>query len=416
MLSSLIIALLRRSAFLFGFLIILSCSENGSDLESYSKNLSVSFDKTDAFELNPKYLSTYNYGCCLQISQDTLLVGYNKPNQSIDILNTKSLSPVKQVHLDNEGPNYVGTLRKMNYINDSLVLMLTQRELVVGKVNESNKIIVMDRFDLFNDDKHPITNFDYDRFKVEVISNSQLLDGSRPKLPYDSVNHRVYIRKYSTLSDNNLEYFTFNLGGWINLSNGSYSDVNSIMYPDFIRENGANLPFLYKQQVTILPKGLIYGFAVTPEIFLYEPTKNKDLVTVTPELKESKDYAKPISDFSGVSTSNLESTRKALLFFEHSAQHFPIVWDKYRKLYYRISKTETNEEQKDYRGHRIRRFGHHYLSIFNQEFDVLTEVKLPVDFDARILITQNSVLFPLKDPESENSFKLGQLIFPPNEK
>ncbi len=171
-------------------------------------------------------------------------------------------------------------------------------------------------------------------------------------------------------------------------------------------ENGSKIPYLYEPQFLLNGDQLIYSFASMPDFFVYD-LKDKSLEKkMLPKSALANVEAEPIEDFDGVSINDINSTMIGMRYSINSVQHFQPVWDKYREVYYRISKVKDTKGSNDFL---VKRFGNHVLTVLDSDFNFLGEIKLPDNFDASVLVTKDRILIPLKSQSVENTFELGEL-------
>lgn len=396
-------------------LILLQCSDwnSKSDKIELEANLKVVFKEQISIQINNKSINTYNYNCCIQAIDKEKVIGYNYAYRTLDIINVEKPDKISHLKLETEGPNSISSLQAMNYVNDSVILLLTKKELVLAKVvKDENRVKTTKTFLLSGGKESSIQKFNYDEYRLEFISNNNLMDGSRHILPYDKTNNRVFLRQFRVTPDHEREYFLYPIGGWLNLENGSYEELENLKYPKFIQDSGSDLPFLYQMNMTLTEEKAVFNFGVDSKIYecpINSLNNPKKVQSYFSEESKTNFSITPLEGYNGMSFSDLKSTEKGIRFFEHSAQYFPIYWDKYRNLYYKISKEKTQESQKSSKGHRIRRFGHHYISIFNEDFDLITEKRLPPNFDAKIIVLEKHIIFPIKDPPNESTLTFGTM-------
>ncbi|MFT6871980.1 MAG: hypothetical protein ACJAVN_000985 [Roseivirga sp.] len=195
-------------------------------------------------------------------------------------------------------------------------------------------------------------------------------------------------------------------GGWLDLNTGKYSEPN-IFYSKYLQENGVNIPYLYDVQTLWNGKELVYTFAASPSIFVYSPSSKSISEKVLPNSALANVTAKPLENFKGVRFDNVESTMVGMAYSINSVQHFQPIWDPYRKLYYRISKVKDTDGNKAFPP---KRYGNHVLTIYNEDFQMVGEAKLPEDFDATVLVTKDKLLVPLKTQDKEEELRFGRII------
>ncbi|NVK44468.1 MAG: DUF4221 family protein [Oceanospirillaceae bacterium] len=392
-----------HSVFMLSLMALCCCGKK----DSYNiSKVEVEF-KEVSLEIDGFFVNDYNRSCCLSSVGEKYLAGYNLPSRTVDLYDADNMIPIKQIKLLSEGPNAIGDLRNLIMIDLSNALVLTKNELIKVKVNEStNEFTVVSRHDLFDIQFNPIAGFDYQDFQLVVKNTFGLLIGLENTLAYDHEKDRVFLPKYSlTLNDFQAEYFSNELGGWVDLRNNTYEEL-PVFYSEYLRENGTQIPYLYDIQTLWNGSEIVYSFPASPEIFVFNLSSNKLKKQVVTAGSLSDGFAKPLEGFKGVSLENIEASMKGTSYSINSVQHFQPIWDPYRKLYYRVSKVKDTQGEKSLM---VKRFGNHVLTIFDEEFDILWEGEYPANFDATVLVTKDKLLVPLKDQESEDRFQLGTI-------
>ena len=391
---------------LVGMMILISCSENQ---EGKTKRLEVTFQTNELISVDERFVNNYNQSCCLAVFNDTFLAGYNKPRKTIDVFNTKSMISVTQYRIENVGPDAIGEVLGLSMNNNaSDIIIMTGNELVKTRVNSlTGGLRVVSRYDLKDFQDYKIKGFDYDNFQLAIKNTFGIRVGLENAMAYDSLSDRVYLAKYNVIqNDFQPEYFQHTLGGWLDLKTNSYIETN-LYFSDYLKENGVNIPYLYDVQTLWNGKELIYSFAASPNLFVYNPSSESVSKKVLPKDAKANVTAKPLKNYNGVRFGDTESTMVGMAYGINSVQHFQPVWDPYRKLYYRISKIKDTEGNKAFLP---KRYGNHVLTIYNDDFQMVGEASWPEDFDATVLVTKDKVLVPLKSQDKEDELRFGRVI------
>ena len=391
---------------LVGMMILISCSENQ---EGKTKRLEVTFQTNELISVDERFVNNYNQSCCLAVFNDTFLAGYNKPRKTIDVFNTKSMISVTQYRIENVGPDAIGEVLGLSMNNNaSDIIIMTGNELVKTRVNSlTGGLRVVSRYDLKDFQDYKIKGFDYDNFQLAIKNTFGIRVGLENAMAYDSLSDRVYLAKYNVIqNDFQPEYFQHTLGGWLDLKTNSYIETN-LYFSDYLKENGVNIPYLYDVQTLWNGKELIYSFAASPNLFVYNPSSESVSKKVLPKDAKANVTAKPLKNYNGVRFGDTESTMVGMAYGINSVQHFHPVWDPYRKLYYRISKIKDTEGNKAFLP---KRYGNHVLTIYNDDFQMVGEASWPEDFDATVLVTKDKVLVPLKSQDKEDELRFGRVI------
>lgn len=383
----------------------MSCSDNK---DKKTKTFDVIFQTNEIISVDERFVNNYNQSCCLATFDDTFLAGYNKPRKTIDVFDTKGMISVAQYDIQNEGPDAIGEVVGLSIINTSDIIIMTSSELVKAKVNSSTRgLSVISRYDLKDFQDHKIKGFDYDNFQLAIKNTFGIRVGLENAMAYDPLLNRVYLAKYNVIqNDFQSEYFQHHIGGWIDLAANSYTEPN-LYYSEYLKENGVSIPYLYDVQTLWNGKELIYSFAASPSLFVYNPSSESVSEKMLPTDALASVTAKPLENFEGVKFGNVKSTMKGMAYSINAVQHFQPIWDSYRKLYYRISKIKDTEGNESFPP---KRYGNHVLTIYNEAFEMVGESSWPEDFDATILVTKHKLLVPLKSQNVEEELKLGRII------
>lgn len=389
--------------FLLIFSIAVSCAEE----KESEKAFDIVFEKSQTIAIDGLFVNNYNEGCCLTVVHGKFLVGYNAPRKTLDVFDLERMTSMYQYTLENQGPDAIGKPLRLFMTDISEVFIITKNELIKAKSSPNKSLSVESRFDLNDYGQNKISNFDYDNFQLVVKNTFGIGVGLENTMAYDSVGDRVFLPKYSVIqNDFEPEYFENTLGGWLDLNTGMFTDSN-IPYSDYLKKNGLNIPYLYDIQNLWNGKELVYSFAASPSLFVYNSSSESISEKVLPTDALASVVAKPLESFEGVKFGNVKSTMKGMAYGINAVQHFQPVWDPYRKLYYRVSKIKDTKGNESFL---VKRYGNHVLTVYNEDFQMVGEAPLPEDFDVTVLVTKEKLLVPLKSNDIEDELRFGLII------
>lgn len=137
-------------------------------------------------------------------------------------------------------------------------------------------------------------------------------------------------------------------------------------------------------------------------VFISFPFSSK-VIIIDPESGEMSIKSIPgkyVSD--QIDPSNFTKGEYKARSIRYSAQFWDLVWDPYRKVFYRIEK----EEHFDENGERVNtRRGDHWINIIDSNWKVLGHFKLPNDHFARPYITEEGIYFQRANSENESELR-----------
>jgi hypothetical protein len=326
-------------------LLMLGCSGEGDKRETALKGGQAMEFKIDSLAIPIDSATSNFYSTFHGFTQNGISYfgNYNSFRHSIDFFDLDNAKLVKVISLQRNGPDQVYRPRSIWIKNmDSVYIYQEGKGLVLvdgqGMVRANQNLAQLGvkmglRAHLIADHNFPL--------QIDLSTNSALL--------------------YNAPSDHSPETLAAPIVAKLNLKNGEASFV-PIFPSDFYRERQGKFGNLWNASATLTGEKIIYNFQVESNIYVYD-TATKRVKTIQATSQYSPNQA--TSERVEAEAYPVENT----LFCQ-------VLPDPYRKLYYRfhwggipaVAPDRTAREMTD---------KPLFLMVFDQDFNLLDEIKLP---------------------------------------
>lgn len=373
--------------FLFLSLTVFSCRNKNVD-ENALNNYHISID-TLVIDITSKELPYYYTIDFYQgsITNEQKLIGYNHFKHSFDIFDLSSKEVSKNILLEYKGPNGVLPNSKFNILNkDSIVLLNNNKYYAI--VNSKGKVIFKrDISAIFEKSDYLLSK----GLTVSEPSNNIALIGINPV-------HHIIPKKFDFLDK---EFYNIPFLSITDPINDTFTLLN-VDYPQ--EASSQNLfGFLLRPYILINGNEVIYNFPFSSKVFVY------NIIAETVRTFNIKsDYTKNISNELKMEMSNSSDVRILGEHFRNTLHFHKIVFDPYKKLFYRVHSTAPELKKN---GKKIR---DSFLCVFNNEFEKLFELKLNSELYINDYIpTESGIVFQILNNNLNeiNQLKLYRLDF-----
>jgi len=324
---------------------------------------------TISIKIDDNYM--HNYTSLKNIVYENNFYAFNKATYSIDIFDICENKVIKKINISKEGPNGINNIISFNVFSNTIVLeneiyyyMIDHRGMIIKKIKKENLEI-----------SKKYVGYDY-------LSKYQISIANYEDLVYDSKNGKIFFPIYHIEQEN-------------------LYNKNFIATLDFNNENTDTIPIRYsalfkntyfgklsKPQFIIKGDSLIYNFGNSSKIFIYN-TSNNNLI----EKDIKSNYTNSISQ----SIETTFSVKEILDHFFHSIHFLGVQYDSYRNQFYRLHRNKSDDPSA---------FNNRetFLTILDANFDILEEIKLPINIYPFYNITAEGLIFQFLNGLEEDKF------------
>ncbi|RUA33767.1 MAG: hypothetical protein DSY77_08595 [Bacteroidetes bacterium] len=340
----------------FIYVLFTGCGGNYSSQHTYQINVD-----TVKFKISAEFLDYYAIYDILD--EENLFVGYNHFNHSLQFIDLHSKETKQTIKLERDGPSRIKTLSELLLLEDKIYLKTVPEWITIDHNGK-----VLERVNYSN--------------LAEDLNNEYIIGGGftisytiKRELSIDQKS--VYMRLYPVnLEANTPEFYTAPLFCKLNFDTKSVEIDPFLPYPELFR-SGINYGILDKPSIIELEDRLVYSFPNHSTIYVYDLKDS----SISANMVKSKKIDSVV-DINQNGT--LRDVMKSSLLGD---TYHPIIYDKFRDLYYRVIRViDETKDEKEY-----------YLQIINNEFKVLEEIELPDDkvYQNRYEVTREGLYFQL---------------------
>lgn len=288
------------------------------------------------------------------------LIGYNPKLASIDIYDLDKRLFIKRLNLyskklsiSNLDKKDLDKSRSVNDIlarnMDSIILNYGNKKIIIlDTALRCKKIISLDSIVIGNNIPIKLVSYSHD-FKMFFFGNRLVL-----KQLYSNYNWKIRVPIFAAL----------------NLENAKLTNL-PITYSDYLYNIKGNAGFLSSVITSEFQKNdlITYSFIYESNIYQYNP-KNSTITCYGAKVSQGKNLVDSIS------YKNDDDINKWVTHHVENPQFFNVIYDKYRKLYYRFSLENISQKNGDYFNTILDK--PLTLMVFNEKFEVIKELVLPM--------------------------------------
>lgn len=344
---------------LIAHLILLSqsCSDDSTSMVLGSESVSVD---TTLVSLPANVSSSLIFPHTFFKEGEEHVMFYDHFDHGLVIVNISEREFVKRISLTRDGPNFVESVGAMAVLSNNRIAIAGMNFITVidfeGKVrrrfsinSDRNDLSGLD-FDLYQLEYNQYTGLQYDQYTETLLFNVNPIVRSKPQ-KYTGIKAAEL-----SLKDEVIRLLPVNIPKVYQSLDGDYGD-------------------LVKAGVIRHKDGLVYNYPLSSKVFVSRVRKTESFDL---DSKWSENLAAPIKDFSqGADLARyLHKTKEV--------NYFPLIYDKYRGLYYRMHKSSVqNLEEKP-------RF---YLTVADDRFTKLAELPFAEGYYIFPIVLQDGLMF-----------------------
>jgi len=362
----------------------ISC-ENKSPLSYGIKNYEVkeihfSIDSTISKESN-----TIQY---FEEDENSFLAVFNKPTNEIIWFDFVNGHIVNKTKLHTQGPNSIGKPFGIHVKSLDSVFVLSSATYRLSMINLKGEIL--NTYQLFNGE------LDYRGYPNDSENSIKpILQSTNPLLVFsDSI---VALAGLPDANPLNPDFYDSKVYIKLNLTSGAIN--YQIPYPERYRNKlwGLYHSFPFHTFNENTGKAII-SFPASDKIYLTDLLKTDSLSVPSTYMEEPSSWKE--AEANGL---------KMMKFFVQSPSFYRISYDSYRKLYYKFSLSPSKEDLSgvDMAQLSVVNFKTTYLSILDEDFNLLQEILLPKKYDPRFVLVSPNGLCIAKKNENENQLTFG---------
>lgn len=348
----------------FIFMLFISCTDYGSIKNEYQN----SFDnKCEIIFLGKKEFpaddETSILTNCIQYVDNKKLantfLALNKHNNTIYIYDYDSLIVKQKISYDKEGANGVGAIQGFHYLNSDSIFIFCENTQTVYLTNEKSEVIwkkILPAFSIGCAEFMPAIPNVQTNSPLQYVDQKLILQGSVGETLYQTATNAPITSIYDIKNDTVLfannypeQYQKYNWGGW-----------------------GYKMPYydLNKEKAEI-----IISFPQDHHLYIYSLLKNKyekhyagsRLIDKINAYDEKKEF-----------TPRFNEDRVASWFYSNPSYR-SVIYDKYRKHYYRIALLPKKEGMGNLYNQQPT-----ILIVLDENLDYIGEYKFPNDIDINV--------------------------------
>jgi|GEM_PF-6267657 len=328
-------------------LMILSCFCTSDDEFSSVEKVMISGHSID--QKNFIFNDFYRVFQVKEIEKEEYLIGYNRNGHQLELYNLSQNSPFGFITLKKAGPDGVPTVSNLYVHNLDSIFILSFHKLLL--INQAGKILKSIRINNSNSSEVNGINFD----QLVFCGSTENMNS----MYFDDQTNRLFIPTKSVRSASEEIHYQPSLFGYLDLNTLDYTPID-ISYPEEFKDRVFPLA---KPNISFYKERVIYNFPFSSEIFVYDinkrsaqsfPAKSK----LSKNLSESIAYSKRNKD--------MELLRE---IFTRNPTFYKVIYDGYRKVYYRWHFAENDGGGPAGAGRR----GPLVFGILDEDFDVIYE-------------------------------------------
>jgi hypothetical protein len=328
------------------------------------------------FEYKPDTLSIpideYHLSAYLSIPNHTSnnnLYVFNSKVYAIDVIDLHQKQVLKSIKLEKEGPDGIPNVSAFVICDSAIIIESYDRYSFIS-------------FDGSIKNRISKTDLELDNHDYSIITKKKIGVSNFKNFSVNCSKNELIVPVYKIREDN---YQGCCIAS-VDMKN-SHTELLPIPYPESFKQ-GKFYGNMDEPQITLKNDSLIYNFPNSSQIFIYNSC-TKDIVThnIT-------------SGYTNNATESLSSDAEQAEIIKHyvsSLFFHRICYDKYRNLYYRLHTDKINMNEKP--GEKKI-----YLTVLDENFTKLGEIKLPFNFYQVYNITEQGIVFQLIDSGKNEDF------------
>jgi hypothetical protein len=357
--------------FLTFFLLITSCNEGktGCQLERGETSLTIPAD----IPLLQRYAIASER---VKDGRFAGFIGYNNANHSIDIFSTSGLETMIKLSLD--GPGSIDEIRGVREISKNRLLLISRNRIVISDKDGKFEVNI----NISTSGGNSTTGTDHGEYHPNIKPHTGL------DFFFDEISNDLY------LPLNNFSYPEWispevyqedkKVVGKINIITGKF-DFLDISYPDFLAEN--LYATLSEINTSFDDKGnIIYGFDVTPDIFVYNTTTKETSHIANREGFEMPSPIINVDDIYG--------------YTKDKVRFYRILFNTIDKKLYQIVMRPHPEGGYDA-----------HVRFFDDNFSFIAEEKIPQGLSVKSLLFSDKGIYCLDMTTEENIISYDNIYF-----
>lgn len=310
--------------------------------------------------LNENLLNSYTmHSAVSTVDGHEFFIGFNPKLNTLDLYSLDQEKYSHSVAISAQGPNAIPALLSFNFYNGHRFF---ESQIGFYLTNIKGEIV------------KKVPSKDIEKYNYSLIFSGLNVNNFN-RLSLDKKHHRVYFPVFSSLyTPIESEYYEqSHIGSW-NLETDSV-EILDIPYPKFLKHDyyaGLSIPY-----ISVKGDSIIYNFPASSHVFIYDGLTRK-LSSVNIESSYTKNKCPAIEKNADIGT----QYRYRL----ESRQFFPVEYDPYRNLYYRVHYDEMPSDKLPFNRTL-------YLTIMDESFDVVKEIVLSDQLYPFFHVSRKGILF-----------------------
>ncbi len=322
---------------------------NENKVINIASNYYLSVKDTISFPLDS--ITTNSTNCIQYIENDNTksFSFLNEYNNTIYVYDYDTKEFKNKILLEKEGDNGVGKITGYKIHNKDSIFTYSYNESKLSIINCQSKII--NSFKLLNENniKYPPSPKGITTVPINFIRNKIYFGGS-------------IAGEYKDETKNNRPIMVS-----LNLKNGATNFLYN--YPDlYLNSNWGGALFRW----------ITYDYDSINDKFIFSFPASHDIQIVSTDFSDSKDYYSGSQMFGSIKPMDISksifSKRKRRKHYATTPSYGPVIYDKYKNLYYRL--TDLPVPEKDYK-FGVNDVKHTSIVVLDSDFKWLCEQKLP---------------------------------------
>ncbi len=372
----------------FYFLILIICFIYACSNDSRSKTSShIGFTKNNVKIPFGENLLNQTYAGSSVFRTDTseLLYTYDYQKDRLQVFNLSKMEFSRVIDWEKSGSKAIKGGR-FNFLGDDTIIFAKPHEVYL--MNHRGDKIHQYRYST-ELSSIKVKNIDYSKYTL--IPRGQTLYNPSSKLSY------FYL--FRKISPTKSEFYNQPVFAAVDWKKGEVKEYLSFTYPkrlkleDEVYDIGALTPYLLMHNDT-----LIYNFPCSSDIYFYDlKTKKGSFIEADSKFTPKYSQTIPLNEYE-----NQENHKKFIDFY---LDYRELYYDSYRQLFYRVHHIVEKNSSKDKLPMKV------YLTVFNRNFDILTEIEIEESVYPMPYIFKQGVLFKLNDPIDEDNLYFVNYIF-----
>jgi len=280
-----------------------------------------------SIEMGKKGLFYYPLYSVSKIDGQWIYFGWNEVHRTLDVVNLAELKYLRSISFQYEGPDGVGDVKGLNVINYDSIFFLSSQQLAL--VNSASHIV--EKWGV--NDKNEFSGFDNIKNVITTEESFNILYDRKRKKLFTKLHHPNY-----KWCDPNLAYYFESYVAELDLVKKEFRSLE-IPYPSIYQEAHFGL--------RDVPSGMMgkngelnFTFSISSNIYQYSTTEEKlTVLGGTSDFTDNMAKSLPIGDCS--------ETPKSMKHNLLNVKYLHLMFDPYRKLYYRFHWGEVPENRAD---------------------------------------------------------------------